>query len=155
MLKIINKLNIILGVALLLIAVSFLFYAQNNSLENNNISEVCFESKCFDVEIADTLEKKETGLMNRKYLEPDSGMLFLFEEENEYNFWMKNVLIPLDIIWIDQNKKVVFIKENAEPCKVEQCETFTSDKKAKYVLEVNGRMSEEIGLNVGDEVEFK
>ena len=163
MFKTISKLNIILGVVLLLMAIAFFIVQDNNSrnkTEENkphNISEVCFESNCFNVEIADTSEKRETGLMNRKYLKPNSGMLFSFEEENKYNFWMKNVLIPLDMIWIDQNRKVVFIKENAEPCKTEdnECETFVSDKKAKYVLEISGGMSEEIELNIGDEVEFK
>jgi len=142
----ISKLNIILSIALFLIAVAFYFFAQNN------ISKICFEDRCFDVEIADTLEKKETGLMSRKYLEPNSGMLFLFEEESEYNFWMKNVLISLDIIWIDRNRKVVFIKENAEPCKIEPCEIFSSDENAKYVLEINGGMAEKVGLKVGDKV---
>ena len=156
MIKVINKLNIILGIILLLIAVALFLCAQNNNLENNNnISEICFENKCFDVEIADTSEKRERGLMNREYLELNSGMLFLFEEENKYSFWMKNVLISLDIIWIDQNKKVVFIKENAEPCKTEECESFKSDNKALYVLEMNGGLAEKIELNIGDEVEFK
>ena len=50
--------------------------------------------------------------MDRKYLAQDSGMLFVFEKEGIYNFWMKNTLIPLDIIWIDGNNKIIFIKEN-------------------------------------------
>jgi uncharacterized membrane protein (UPF0127 family) len=93
--------------------------------------------------------------MNREYLAQDSGMLFIFKKEGIYNFWMKNTLIPLDIIWINENNKIIFIKENAEPCKVEQCETFGSDEKAKYILEINGGLTEKMGLRVGDEVECK
>ena len=155
MFKAINKLNIILGVSLLLTAVAFFVYAQNNSLENNNIPKVCFENKCFDVEIADTLEEREVGLMNRKSLDLNSGMLFVFDQEGIYNLWMKNTLIPLDMIWIDRNNKIVFIKENAEPCRTEQCEVFGSDKKARCVLEVNGGVVEEVGIEAGDAVEFR
>ena len=154
--KAINKLNIILGISLLLMATALFIYTQNNNLKNksNNIPKVCFENKCFEVEIADTLEERERGLMNRAKLDLNNGMFFVFEKEGVYNFWMKNVLIPLDMIWIDGNNKVVFINENAEPCKVEPCEVFSSDKKAKYVLEVNGGVSREIELNIGDEVKF-
>lgn len=93
--------------------------------------------------------------MNREYLDPDKGMLFLFENEGIYNFWMKNTLIPLDIIWIDENKKAVFIKENAMPCNLEDCEIFHPAQKAKYVLEINGGLSEKYGLKFGNEIKFK
>jgi uncharacterized membrane protein (UPF0127 family) len=116
---------------------------------------VCFENKCFNVEIADSSREREVGLMNREYLDPDSGMLFVFGKTGVYKFWMKNTLIPLDIIWINGNNKIIFIKENAEPCKVEQCETFSSNEKAKYVLEINGGVTEEIELKVGDVIEIK
>ena len=164
MLKAINKLNIILSLMLLLIAISFFLYAQNNNFQNNqkiekngsnNISEICFENKCFNVEIADTSEKRRTGLMNRESLAIDSGMLFTFEKEGSYNSWMKNTLIPLDIIWIDENNKIIYIEKNAKPCKTEQCEFFSSNKKALYVLEINGGSAEEMGFEVGDEIEFK
>jgi len=164
MYKTINKLNITLSIVLFLTAIAFFLCAQNSNLENNNkteknnsdiISKVCFENKCFKVEIADTTEERETGLMNRKYLEPDSGMLFLFKEEGEYNFWMKNVLIPLDMIWINESNRIVFIKNNAEPCRTKLCEFFNPNKKAKYVLEVNGGISKEVGIEIGDVVEFR
>lgn len=155
MFKKINKLNVILSVILFLTAVFFYFFAQDNNLENNNISKVCFENKCFDIEIVNTSEEREKGLMNRENLDLEKGMLFVFEKEGEYNFWMKNVLISLDIIWIDESKEIVFIKNNAEPCRTELCESFNPDKKAEYVLEVNGGMMEEMGIKIGDEVEFR
>ena len=156
MFKVTNKVNIILGIALFLIAGILFLYTQNNNLENNKIiSEVCFENKCFEVEIADTARKREIGLMNREYLNSNNGMLFVFDQAGVYNFWMKNVLIPLDMIWIDENNKIIFIKENAEPCKTEKCESFGSDEKALYILEVNGGVAEEMGLEIGDKVEFE
>lgn len=157
MFKTIKKLNIILGLILLLIAISFFLYDQNNNLENksNNTSQVCVKNKCFEVEIADTEKEREIGLMNREYLAPNGGMLFVFGQAGIYSLWMKNTLIPLDMIWIDENNKIIFIKENAEPCKIERCESFGSNKKAKYVLEINGGLVEDMGFEIGDGVEFK
>jgi len=155
MFKTINKLNIILGAILFLMAVSFFLCTQNSSLENNIISEICFENKCFNVEIADTPEKRRAGLMNRESLAIDSGMLFTFEKEGIYNSWMKNTLIPLDIIWLNKDNEIIFIKENAQPCRTEQCETFGPEKKAKYMLEINGGLAEKIGVKTGDEIKFK
>ena len=169
--KITNKLKYTLITVLLLVITSF-FYVQNDhrkrkntDLQNNekvekninavNISKVCFENNCFEVEIADTLEKHAQGLMNRERLNSESGMLFIFDTESKRSFWMKNTLIPLDIIWIDENKKVVFIKHNAEPCKTEKCKTFGPNKNAKYVLEINGGLAEEIGLTEEDVLEFR
>ena len=128
----------------------------NNKIEKENEAiKVCIEENCFDVEIADTLKKKEMGLMNRDYLAPEDGMLFIFENEEIHNFWMKNTLIPLDMIWINENKKIIYIEKNADPCKIEQCELFGPNEKAKYVLEINGGLTEGIGVKTGDEIEFK
>ena len=123
--------------------------------KESGISKVCFNEKCFNVEIADTPKKIIQGLMNRKSLDQDSGMLFLFDVEAEYYFWMKNTLIPLDIIWLDKNKRVVFIKHSAQPCKADPCETFGPDESAKYVLEINSGLVKEIGLEKGDYLEFR
>ncbi|MEA1937358.1 MAG: DUF192 domain-containing protein [Patescibacteria group bacterium] len=152
-----NKRKIIFIVALF--CVCFCFYCFNIQKKDSPqketvISEVCFGEKCFNVEIADTPETRAQGLMDRKHLNPDSGMLFLFDTEAEYSFWMKNTLIPLDIIWLDKNKKVVFVKHTAQPCETNPCETFGSSKKAKYILELNGGLAREIKLKEGDYLEF-
>ena len=94
------------------------------------------------------------GLMERKNLEVDKGMLFIYEIKGNYTFWTKNTLIPLDIIWIDSNFEVVDIKK-AFPCLGEVCEIYSSNKKAKYVLEINANKSKEIGLNIGNKLVFK
>jgi len=92
--------------------------------------------------------------MFKKHLDDDGGMLFLFEEENVYPFWMKNTFIPLDILWINSNKEIVFIYKNAQPCITEPCPVIYPGKKAKYVLELHGGISDTIGLIEGDKVSF-
>ena len=130
--------------------------------KENTISKVCFREGCLQVEVADTPEKQERGLMFRENLEKERGMLFVFKKEANYPFWMKNTLIPLDIIWINQNKEIAFIAENAQPCPPstkatdgqsnEICDPIDPKQSAEYVLEVNGGLVKEINLKVGDKV---
>ena len=77
----------------------------------------------------------------------DEGMLFIFEESGVYSFWMKNTLIPLDIIWLDEDKNIVFVKHNALPCKTEVCPSINPNASARYVLEINAGLAEKYELN--------
>jgi len=115
---------------------------------------VCFRGRCFYVELAQTPQQRQQGLMFRVDLEADKGMLFVFEEEGIYPFWMKNTLIPLDIIWMNKNKEVIFMAENIQPCKIEPCPRIDPLLKAKYVLELNAGTAGEIGLSLGDQLKF-
>jgi len=147
-----NK-KIINFIAILII--SYLLFV-GFSKESEDIKEnVCFKENCFNVEIADSQTKRLLGLMYRKNLDKNSGMLFIFEKENIYPFWMKNTFIPLDMIWIDEKQRVAFIKESAQPCKTNICPSTTPDKKAKYVLEINAGLTKELGINIGDTVDLK
>ena len=92
--------------------------------------------KKYIVEVADNYDSRAQGLMNRQYLEKGKGMLFVFPTEKIQTFWMKNTLIPLDMIFLDKDWKVVDIIKNAQPCKTEKCELFVSKFPAKYVVEV-------------------
>ncbi|MBL7156043.1 MAG: DUF192 domain-containing protein [Candidatus Pacebacteria bacterium] len=135
----------------------FLLFIVLTMLEKYNIkkySQVCFKDNCFDVEIAKTPEQRSRGLMFRKYLGTKKGMLFVFENQEKHSFWMKNTLIPLDIIWINENQKVVFISKNTQPCKQEYCASVSSDEDAKYVLEINAGLVKKIGLNIGDKIDI-
>jgi uncharacterized protein len=120
-----------------------------------NENMVCVDGNCFTVEVAATASDRAMGLMFRESLEDDYGMLFLFEEENNYPFWMKNTLIPLDIMWISADKKVVFVGRDVVPCEANPCPTVDPGVAAQYVLEINGGLAEELGINVGDSVEFR
>lgn len=104
-----------------------------------------------NVEIADTAEEREQGLMNRESLCDRCGMLFVFDEEGKYSFWMKDTLIPLDMVFIDKNGIIVNIY-SAEPCAEEQCESYTPTDNAKYVLEVNKGFVDMHHINEGDAV---
>ena len=122
--------------------------------EQKKIQKVCFNENCYSVELAQTDEQRQTGLMGREYLDKDMGMLFIYEDEGVYPFWMKNTLIPLDMIWIDKNATVGRIIKNAEPCGKEYCPSINPNKKAKYVLEINGGEADRIGLSEGSRVVF-
>lgn len=115
-------------------------------------AEVCMKGRCFQAETALIPEAQSRGLMFRESLAPGSGMLFVFDEEDIIPFWMKNTLIPLDIIWIDRNRTVVFIKKDAQPCKSDPCPLIIPDRSAIYVLEINANITGEIGLETGDVV---
>ncbi|MCK4799881.1 DUF192 domain-containing protein, partial [Candidatus Parcubacteria bacterium] len=87
-------------ILLLIIFFGLYLFSQNNiDNEVREISQACVKNKYFKVETAVTAQERRMGLMNREYLALDSGMLFIFEKEDMHNFWMKNTLISLDIIW--------------------------------------------------------
>lgn len=103
------------------------------------------------VEVVSSPRAVERGLMYRQHLPIDEGMLFLMGEEDVQSFWMRNTLIPLDIIFIDKHFKIVGISENAEP----RTETSrTVGKPSSYVLEVNGGWSAQNGIGTGTTVKF-
>ncbi|MBI2655841.1 DUF192 domain-containing protein [Candidatus Woesearchaeota archaeon] len=104
-----------------------------------------------NAEIADDKEEMMKGLMFREKLEENSGMLFIFENEGPQTFWMKNTLIPLDIIFIGNNFEIVDIK-GAEPCSKDPCKYYASSGPAKYVLEVNAGFAAGNKINVDDKL---
>jgi len=109
----------------------------------------------FTVEIADTPETWEHGLMERTSLAPDAGMLFIFLDVAPRTFWMMNTLIPLDMLFIDANHRVINIQENALPCAApRRCPTYHSTAPAKYVLEIPGGRARALGMQAGDHVYF-
>lgn len=121
-------------------------------LEIKEPVKICFsaEGECFDAEIVKAKAQRERGLMFKKSLPENSGMLFIFEKEDNYPFWMKNTFIPLDIIWIDKNYKIVFIKENAKPCGLGSCPFIDPGINAKYVLEINTGLAEKFNIKMGE-----
>lgn len=123
--------------------------AGSGSSDRMEESRVCFGDECFTVELALTPDQQSRGLMFREQMDEDRGMLFVFEEEGIHPFWMKNTLIPLDIIWIDSEKEVVFISRDTQPCRSAACPTINPGTEAKYVLEINAGLSEQMGLSVG------
>ena len=143
-----NKGIFLVGFFLLLI-VSLLFFVKNSIDEE--ISFVEISDKKITVEVARTFEERKIGLMNRESLCDDCGMLFVFEDSGVNDFWMKNTLIPLDMVFIDSNLNVVGVLR-AQPCVEDPCPTYSIGRESKYVLEVNsGTFGEE---DVGEMVIF-
>lgn len=115
--------------------------------------KVCIEDVCVKAEVAATELEQQRGLMERESLAQDQGMLFVFEEEKARAFWMKNMQLPLDIIWADAYKKIVDIHEKVPPCK-ESCPPIIPKAPAKFVLEVFSGFTEKNRIEVGDILEF-
>ncbi len=104
------------------------------------------------VELARTEPQRRKGLMDRASLPEDAGMLFLFDVSSDQSFWMKNTLIPLDMIFIDEEGRIAGIVESAEP---RTLTPRTVGKPSRYVLEVNGGWSRAHGVRAGDRVRFE
>ncbi len=119
-----------------------------------DIQQVCFDDACIKVEVAATQEERAKGLQSRRSMGQDEGMLFIFPSSHLQSFWMKETLLPLDIIWMDGRRRIVFIIPHVLPCETNQCPVYTPDSNAKYVLEVNAGVAAELGLGVGDQAFF-
>lgn len=103
----------------------------------------------FSVEIADTAEKQTRGLMYRDVIDPDKGMLFEYAEQGVLSIWMKNTAVPLDIIFIRKNGKILKIEHSATPYSLR---SISSEATVAGVLELAGGRALELGIMPGDEV---
>lgn len=110
------------------------------------------EKLALTVEVADSERERQRGFMYREKAEEGKGILFVFEDEAPRNFWMKNTLVPLDILYLNNQKEVVSIVENMEPCKVQQCPSYASRGPAMYALEVPAGFVKAHGVTVGDKI---
>jgi len=102
----------------------------------------------FRVRIADNLLSRSVGLMFRRHMGEDEGMLFLYENPEYRSFWMKQTNIPLDIIFINKEMKIINIEE-ADPCRESPCKRYHSRGRARYVLEINKGLSKKFGFKKG------
>lgn len=109
-------------------------------------------TKTFEVELADTPAKRTLGLMNRKFLGKNKGMLFIFDDDSVHAFWMKNTHIPLDLVFLNKEKKVNGVLKNLEPFSTVP---RSIDKPSRYVLEINAGLIERSKIAIGDVVSFK
>lgn len=118
---------------------------------------VCFgDNHCIIADIRDTEEGRAAGLMFREALGEKEGMLFIFSENVEYPFWMKNMKIPIDIIFISKDKKIVSISKNAVPCNKpdNECELYKPDAPYYYVVETAAGFADRHNLDAGSSVFF-
>ena len=126
--------------------VSFYIFSNEKidvSIYNKNIT--------FNVEVAKTIEERRSGLMYRKKLLNNEGMLFIFPQEKIIKLWMKNTYIPLDVIFISKNKVIVDMKKSMEKLS----ETIIESKvKSKYALEFNAGLINKLNIKIGDKILF-
>jgi uncharacterized membrane protein (UPF0127 family) len=103
----------------------------------------------FAVEVADDARERQLGLMNRESMPASAGMLFVYHQTRVVSFWMKNTLIPLDMIFLDESGRVVKVHERARP---HDLTSISSDEPARYVLEINAGLSRALGIDAGTEL---
>jgi uncharacterized membrane protein (UPF0127 family) len=105
----------------------------------------------FTVELATAMEQQVQGLMFRRTLAPDAGMLFLYTDDHDIQMWMKNTLIPLDMVFIRADGTIINVAERTVP---QSLATIGSDGPARAVLEVNGGTAARLDIKPGDHVLF-
>jgi uncharacterized membrane protein (UPF0127 family) len=108
-----------------------------------------------NLELATTPEEISTGLMFRPSLPENQGMLFLFDQPRLPSFWMKNTLIPLDLVFLDPTGAVVDVIASVQPCAVEPCPNYPPSSPAQAVLEIGAGVAAMHGLENGAFVEFE
>lgn len=106
----------------------------------------------FSVEVADTEAERAQGLMNRSHMPSSAGMLFIYETTRSASFWMRNTLIPLDMLFADEHGVIQHIHSNAIP--LDETPVFGGDA-VRYVLEINGGLAEAMGISVGSQMRHK
>ncbi len=122
------------------------------SSDTSGISAVRIGNQTVKVELADSDPERENGLGGRETIGENEGMLFVFDNEDYYDFWMENMKFAIDIIWINGEMKVVHLKENARP--ESYPEIFRAEAVSRYVLEVPSGFVRKNGVKIGDAVQF-
>ena len=106
-------------------------------------------------ELATTASDRSQGLMDRGHLHPDRGMLFLFPSPGIYGFWMSHTLIPLDIVWLDSERRIVSISAETEPCPSgSSCPIYSPSAPAQFVLELASGEAARRDLQLGDQLDW-
>lgn len=144
-----KKLKIIIFIFLAILGAALWFLLFPKKLDQSTVS---FENKTFQVELAQTDQERQQWLMYRESLEEYKWMLFIFDDEWIHSFWMKNTLIPLDMIrinTIDWENRVVDV-QTAEPCTTPDCDIYEPIWNSKFVLEINAWLSEKYGIHSWD-----
>ncbi|MEI6280933.1 MAG: DUF192 domain-containing protein [bacterium] len=160
-----NKKNIISFVVIIIFFVVGFFLIKNNHYfvsspsplgrvgeGLNNIKFVKLAGQNIKVDLAVTDEARRQGLSGRSGLGENEGMLFIFDKPDKYYFWMKDMNFPIDMIWVTEDMKVIYIQKNAPP--EAYPETYGPDANTKYVLEVVSGFSDKNNLKIGDSVLF-
>lgn len=127
-----------------------------SAAEGLPVIKVCKDkSHCVHAGLAISPVTRERGLMSRDKLPEESALLFVFPSEESWAFWMKDTRISLDIIWMNKDKTVVAIVNQAKPCPNEPCYAYKPREKTIYTLEVAAGLAKKWGIKTGDRLIFK
>lgn len=141
----------VLAILLLISGFYYLYFKQIAYTKNEVFSN---QSDWFkELEIANTPQTREKGLMNRSSLCKSCGMIFVFDKSQPLSFWMKNTQIPLDIVFINEKNKVVVVHENTIPFQTNP--TYSSKSDAKYVIETNAYFAKEHNITVDSIIDIE
>jgi hypothetical protein len=146
---------IFLAVIIIIVIILISFFSIYSNNEAMGKGKVIINNKKISVDIAKTPEQQENGLKGREKLSDGQGMLFVFKEKRYYNFWMDGMKIPIDIIWLDDNKIIDITKNAPVPTDPKNPAIFRPASEVNYVLEVRAGYADANNLKIGDSVEFK
>lgn len=146
-----NKMKKYLIIILILIIIIFLFFSKFNSSQSDLEPSVTINGEVIKVELADTMPKQTQGLSGRNYMAGNEGMLFVFNDKQIRNFWMKNMNFPIDIIWVEDDN-IVKIDKNLPIAGEQPTVSYNSGQPVNYVLEVNAGYSDKNKIKAGDTI---
>lgn len=140
---------------LMLISVALVFAASVflNKKDSFSHKKIIIGNIAVKAEIAKSLAEKQKGLSGRSFMRKNSGMLFVFSQPDFYSFWMKDMEFPIDIIWLDENLRIINIEKNITPDTFPK--KFIPQRPAKYALEVNGGWSDKNKIKNGVNIKVK
>ena len=137
------------------VATSLATHANSTATTTSNSTvKIMFAGVVLTVELATTPAEQQLGLSGRISMQADHGMLFVFNQQAQWGFWMIDMHFPLDIIWFNANKQVVFIEQDLPPCTPQACPVFTPPVNALYVLEVNAGFVKTYNVSMGESFTF-
>jgi uncharacterized protein len=140
----------------LMLSMDDVFGQTGQDLELPNKVNITVNNFNLTAEIAVAPEEQSKGLSIKEDLQENEGMIFPYKEPKVLAFWMKDMKFPIDILWLDSDKRVVHIEKNLQPCNpFLPCPSFSPDTKAQYVLETVAGLSDRKGIKIGTQVDFQ
>jgi uncharacterized protein len=136
----------------ILVFVFFISWESNRLIRPANIKLVEIADQRIMVDVMNTPESRAKGLSGRESLAEDEGMLFVFDSPSKNYFWMQGMNFAIDMIWINENMEIIYLKKDASP--EDYLSTFGPDENSMYVLEVVSGFSDKNNLKLGDKVRF-
>ncbi len=147
-----NRIKVAIIFSFVIISILFFVKPWESQFVENKV-EITFDNGLqIFVDIADIKPSRKRGLMYREKMESNEGMLFVFDTEDYYSFWMRNMKFPVDMIWIDMDNRVIHIEEDVPVCVGEACEFYPPLKPAKYMLEINAGVASHGRIKIGDRI---